>query len=405
MKSPLVKFLVLINLVLLSVWLFQNMTVRHPASQTAGGKYPEVAQLQGKNYTFIQLKDYFTKLANAKGAPYAYEVLKIAPIPPNIDMHLMGHVVGDILYKQQGMKGITVCTQDFRNACSHSIVVGLLLEKGEGVLPQIGQVCRQAPGGSGAYTMCFHGLGHGILAYTNYDLAKAAQLCAKTSTRGADGEEAVQCIGGTIMEIISGGDHDKLTWNKMRPKYLKPDDPFYPCYASFMPQSARGMCLTYLTPYLFEVAGANLQSPTEQDFAKAFSLCNKLTDQDDKQTCFASFGKEFVVLAAQRDIRSVDSMTNDQFKKVYDWCLLSKDHQGTAACIESAVGSLYWGGENDRHTSIAFCSSIPDKSIQQSCFDNLIANVSVYVADKNYRQSFCQDLSQGYQQQCREKLL
>src|SRR5437762_3691731 len=59
--------------------------------------------------SFDQLKSYFQGLAQKKGARYAYEVLKAAPLGPNIDLHLLGHVVGDELYKQEGLNGITDC--------------------------------------------------------------------------------------------------------------------------------------------------------------------------------------------------------------------------------------------------------------------------------------------------------
>ena len=117
-------------------------------------------------------------------------MLKRASVPSGTDMHLLGHVVGDILYAQEGLKGIKTCTHDFRNACSHTIVVGLFSEQGEVALPKIAETCYQAPGGSGAYTMCFHGLGHGVLAYTGYDLTKAAQLCQKTGTTGYNYRES-----------------------------------------------------------------------------------------------------------------------------------------------------------------------------------------------------------------------
>lgn len=31
-----------------------------------------------------------------QGAKYAFDILKTAPVPPNTDTHLLGHVVGDI---------------------------------------------------------------------------------------------------------------------------------------------------------------------------------------------------------------------------------------------------------------------------------------------------------------------
>ena len=143
----------------------------------------EVSDLSGKNLSFEELQKYFKDLADKKGARYAFAVLKVAPLGPNIDLHLLGHTVGDVLYKQEGASGITACNNDFRNACSHSIVVGLFYDKGEKALGPISEACRKAPGGSGAYTMCFHGLGHGILSYTGYDMAKAAEICKKTGTK------------------------------------------------------------------------------------------------------------------------------------------------------------------------------------------------------------------------------
>src|SRR5581483_2088735 len=43
------------------------------------------------NGNFQQISDYFVKLANKKGARYAFNVLKVAPMAPNLDLHLLGH--------------------------------------------------------------------------------------------------------------------------------------------------------------------------------------------------------------------------------------------------------------------------------------------------------------------------
>src|SRR3989338_10209532 len=139
------------------------------------------------------------------------KIFKAAPLGPNIDLHLLGHAVGDELYKQEGLNGITICDNDFRNACSHSIVIGLFYDKGDGALSEISEACRKAPGGSGAYTMCFHGLGHGILAATGYDMGKTAEYCKKTDTTTCK-RESTECIGGSVMEIIGGGFHDREIW-------------------------------------------------------------------------------------------------------------------------------------------------------------------------------------------------
>lgn len=362
-----------------------------------------VAYLGTHHLSFVELSSYFQDLAKKRGAEYAFHVLKTASLPPDTDLHLLGHAVGDILYKQKGVDGIQVCTQDFRNACSHSIVIGLLTEKGEGALPAITQACAQAPGGSGAYTMCFHGLGHGVLAYAGYDLDRTIVMCEKTGGRG----EAPQCIGGAIMEMISGGGHNHELWARERAKYLKKDNPLAPCQSKTMPEDGRIFCLIYITPYLWEAAGADIGHPTSKDFGTSFKFCDALSTDDaaGRDACFGGFGKEFTTLANNRDIRSVDQMNDAQMRQVYEWCVLAGNKTAIAACVASAMNSLYWGGENNPSGAIRFCGVIADDFQQRSCFMNLIASVQAYRSDMGYRQQFCDELPTAYRAECTDRLM
>jgi hypothetical protein len=142
---------------ILSFVLMMGVGVGSWVVRASANPYPEADSI-GKNVSsFQKLSDRFTSLAQAKGGVYAFDVLKIASLPPNTDLHLLGHVVGDILYKQKGVAGMLDCTQDFRNACSHAIVIGTLNEFGPSKgLSLIHDACAKAPGGSGAYTMCYH---------------------------------------------------------------------------------------------------------------------------------------------------------------------------------------------------------------------------------------------------------
>jgi len=366
--------------------------------------FPEIEKIKD-NASFSDLKTFFTKLAEEKGAPYAYKVLAVAPIPPNTDMHLLGHVVGDVLYKQQGVKGISVCTQNFRNACSHTIVVGLFMDKGETALSEIIDACRQAPGGIGAYGLCFHGLGHGILAYTDYDLRKAIEICEKTGDIKNHNREPVECISGTVMEIIGGGFHDRRLWEEQSKKYLTSDNPLSPCDSGFMPDVARSQCYVYLTPRLFKLAGANLARPTPEDFKKAFPLCNQISNTTNRNSCYGGFGKEFVVLAKGRDIRNIEQMSDIELGKIYEWCMLADTKEGGIACILYATNSIFWGGENKPNVAIKFCSLIKEKDTNQVCFSNLIGAFGFYIKDKDYREKFCKELPNLYHEECRKKLI
>jgi hypothetical protein len=398
---------VCLDILLFSVWVtwHKGKPVHSSASDVLAEEYPETVFLQksGKG-TDIQL--FFHNLALRKGAKYAYEVLRRAQLPDGTDIHLVGHAVGDILYKQEGVNGISVCTHEFRNACSHSIVVGLFTDKGEAALTDIAAACRKAPGGKGAYTMCFHGLGHGILSVEGYDMPKTVSICQKTATEQYGSQEASQCVGGAIMELLSGGAHDQDLWQRERVKYLSNQQPLLPCSAVYMPKESKVLCYTYLTPHLFEAVGTSLGSQSDEDIKKAFEICSSMPDSEGefKNICWQGFGKEFVVLAHQRDIRSVDQMSDNETTKVYHWCSLSGNDEATQACLSNALESIYWGGENDRKGAIAFCNASTNSELKTNCFTQLINDVKYYIDDPHYHSQFCTEIPSAYKEQCINEL-
>ncbi|MAF59417.1 hypothetical protein CL631_01055 [bacterium] len=377
------------------------------APNSGFGVYPEVKELEGNRMSFDELGEYFTDLTVKKGGTYGFEVLKRAELPPGTDLHFLGHFVGDELYRQEGVSGMSKCTHGFRNACSHAMVIGAMVEFGEGALPLVKEVCKDAPGGSGAYTMCFHGFGHGVFAYTGYNFEDTVKICSRTGTPEANNREFPECIGGAVMELLGGGGHDKELWEKAREKYLSKTEPRSLCEFSFMTDEIRPICYTYLTPHLFEFAGGDLGHLTEENYRDAFLYCDEIpiSLEGDRLSCFGSLGKEFVVLAQNRDVRKIDQMTNTQLDKVYELCKITEDEAGQAACVRNAVQSLFWGGENDRGAAIRFCSLIYDDKNQFACFSELVGAVGYYIKDKSYYREFCSELPDGHIKGCRNTLL
>ena len=363
--------------------------------------YAEIQTIGEGNPTFAELSKRFSDLADAKGAVYAFAVLERAKLPANIDLHLLGHVVGDELYKQKGVAGIADCTQDLRNACSHSIVLGALNEFGTGAdtLKKIDDACKKAPGGIGAYTMCYHGLGHGVLTYFGFDLSKTVAFCKRTGTAEYGDQQFAQCVGGAIMEIVDGGGHDHEQWVAARQEILKPDSPLSPCLDSVVPDVAKNYCLIYLTPWLMQLAGSDIGHPDPSTFSKAFSYCDAIpsSKQNLRDVCFGGFGKEFVPLAGARDIRSVDQYTDDEYKTAIQWCELAGAEDGKENCIREALGSIFWGGENNPDASFRFCSFVNPPNEQSSCYDELAHNISYYLPN---RADLCQKLPSNSQAVC-----
>lgn len=362
--------------------------------------YSEAQELSSKPMSFQEYSTYFQKLADKKGGAYAFQVLGRTSFPPGVDIHLLGHIVGDVLYKQKGVEGIKICTPDFRNACSHSIVIGVLNEKGESALPEIAQACKEAPGGKGAYTMCFHGLGHGVLAFTGYDLKEAVAMCKLVGTPQYHDQEYVECVGGTIMEIIAGV-HDRTAWEKQVGNYFKDSDPLFPCDASWMPDEVRGVCYIQLTPHLFTAAGGDLGNLLPTVYPKAFSYCDALPKDSAalRQACYGGFGKEFTVLAQGRDIRAIGSMPTSALQNVRDWCAMANNKDGELACDSFALSSLFWGGENVADASFQFCA-LATGDAQVACYQMLSGQIGYYLGNDAKGSELCKRLPEKYRAGC-----
>jgi hypothetical protein len=344
-------------------------------------QYAEAASIARDAKDFKELSDRFVALADTKGAEYAFTVLSRANLPPNTDLHLLGHVVGDELYKQRGVDGIGICTQDFRNACSHSIVIGALNEfGGEPALALIRDACKKAPGGSGAYTMCYHGLGHGIFAFYGYDLEPTIALCKQAGTEEYHKREYIECVGGAVMELMGGGGHDRELWLTSRARYLRNSVPLSPCISEVIPEDARALCLVYLTPRLWELAGIDLGRPDPSLFPKAFAMCDTIphSKRELRDACFGGFGKEFIPLAGARDIRGVDRFSDDAYAQAIEWCGSAPSEDGRAACISEALSSIFWGGENDPEASFRFCALVKEEGMQSACYGSLARNIRSY---------------------------
>jgi hypothetical protein len=339
--------------------------------------------------SFDELASRFASLAEEKGAVYAFEILKRADLPPGTDTHLLGHVVGDELYKQRGSDGIADCTHDFRNACSHTIVIGIMNEYGGASVPLIREACKKAPGGPGAYTMCFHGLGHGVFAYFGYDLDETVAFCRGLGTEEYNNREYIECIGGSIMELMGGGGHDREAWLDARGKYLT-DDPLSPCMSDvIVDESAKEICLDYLTPRIWERAGIDLGRPDPNLFPKAFRICNDIPEErtELRRACFGGFGKEFVPLAGNRDIRRIDELPDEVYKRAIEWCELALVPEGEQYCVLEAFDSVFWGGENDETAAKRFCSLVSPRKLQDACFMKMAENVNKYLTGEEHEKA------------------
>ncbi len=88
---------------------------------------------------------------------------------------------------------------------------------------------------------CYHGVGHGLMYYSNNNLPLSIAKCGEYRQPRA----RIRCAEGVYMENFSA-------LRDLHPSpYLKPDDPFYPC--AEQPAEFKGVCYYYAPVYYLDL--------------------------------------------------------------------------------------------------------------------------------------------------------
>jgi mono/diheme cytochrome c family protein len=122
------------------------------------------------------------------------------------------------------------------------------------------------------YYQCVHGLGHGLMLYTRYDLPDALGLCHRLVTDF----DRISCTGGVFME-------NQQSSYGQRSKYLKDDNLLYPCDSDLVVGTDKLYCYLLVTSYILPRVGG--------DWAKVADWCRK-SDADYIRICFQSMGRD-----------------------------------------------------------------------------------------------------------------
>jgi hypothetical protein len=132
---------------------------------------------------------------------------------------------------------------------------------------------------------CLHGLGHGLMITTGYDLPVSLEVCDRLG-----GEwKATSCEGGAFMENIS-------TSYGVRSRWVRDDDPIFPCDA--VREGAQRTCYQVVTSRILQVYGI--------DWERTAKACGSL-ERRWIRACFQSFGRD-VSGQTQRDPEQISAV-------------------------------------------------------------------------------------------------
>ena len=130
---------------------------------------------------------------------------------------------------------------------------------------------------------CVHGLGHGLMIYSGLDLPYSLKVCHQLQTEF----DRVSCTGGVFMQNLMPGMGTS--------RYLKKNDPIYPCNA--VARRDKVYCYLMVTSRILTLDG--------YDWRKTAAWCRR-SERGWVATCFQSFGRDasgFTQYQPRRTIR------------------------------------------------------------------------------------------------------
>jgi mono/diheme cytochrome c family protein len=209
---------------------------------------------------------------------------------------------------------------------------------------------------------CVHGLGHGLMIYTAYDLPLALRICDRLATSW----DQISCTGGVFMENQSSsyGYHSK---------WLRSSEPLYPCTA--VSQRHKLYCYLMVTSQILPDVGYS--------WTKTVAWCRR-SERGWTKTCFQSLG------------RDASGQTRGSVARIERICALA----GAMAreCIRGAAADLASNDANGRRAS-RLCNASP-AMMRAYCFYATGSILGSFSPGTAGRRRLCAEITRAYLRTC-----
>lgn len=290
------------------VWQELSLRERERHTQRAAALTQAVEMLSREQYRAV--KDELFSLMAAKDARAALDALheRVETDGPTArSCHLLAHELGQKAY---GTYGDFAKALSFnRSMCNSGYLHGIIEARLKGsvdVFADMKTLCNAYAEGSFAGWECYHGVGHGLMFYTDNDLPRSIAACDAYET---DFKRS-NCANGVFMENFNSD--QKLH----RSAWLK-DNSFYPC--GEQEERHKGSCYFYAPEHYLFIH--------KNDYQSALAWCRGAETPVYESVCVQNVAGNAIVQHIKNP-KGVESL-----------CMSAPEHQKTP-CLAGMV-SLY----------------------------------------------------------------
>lgn len=266
-----------------------------------------------------------------------------------IDCHQEAHQIGRISYTVFGAAVFEEGDPSCHSGFYHGAMEAFLAEKGTADLAEnIENLCSTFDTSFGVFE-CIHGVGHGVMAYEDYDLLVSLDVCDELK----DTFSSRSCYGGVFMEnIVAAQGLGAVPGHET--EWVRDSDPHYPC-SLFEPGSHREFdCYQMQTSWMLSLENFDFPAVLQQCLAARESA---------REACFISFGRDAAGFSL-RDPHEILAICDDvpRERGYYSNCL----YGGLNVIID------FWGSKLE-HQGDEFCSLVEEEAMRADCYKTLEA--------------------------------
>jgi hypothetical protein len=201
---------------------------------------------------------------------------------------------------------------------------------------------------------CVHGLGHGLMIHTGYDLPLSLDVCERLATSW----DQTSCKGGIFMENISTSYGVTSRWVKGK------EDPVYPC--DVVEEDDKLYCYLMVTSHVLRVL--------DWDWERTAKICSEV-EPNWVSTCFQSLG------------RDASGSTRQNPKEIRELCAIARPYDGEDECISAAAKDMTANYTSGKQASV-LCETT-SVELRGGCYYAIGAIMGTFKPTASEREADC----------------
>lgn len=257
--------------------------------------------------------------------------------------HDLVHELGHKAYEKYGDFGQAMQYQD--EICNSGYLHGIIeshFSQSNDIFATIRTVCQQYNPESFIGWECLHGVGHGLMYFTENDLPKSLSLCSSFT----DTFSPKACINGVFMENFNVDQKLHVS------KYLKENEPLYPCAKQKLDYKAD--CYLYAPTYFLSLH--------KNQYLDALSLC-KTAEKKFQLICVSGVGSQAIK----------ENINNAKFVETV---CMHGSREETNACVTGMIG-LYINHFGRLTEAKLLCGKL-EKTNQTTCQEVIASQEALF---------------------------